>query len=196
MPMWAIVKEQRSRANTGKSSSVSQPGWRKSSCQPISAHRASRRSIRGSMVAEKPGSGGLTGETLIRTPRTPSASISASSIRGVLVHVHDAAAAADPDLAHGVEHAGIVAAVGARLHEHETLDPEQFGEHEIIGQRRQRRGITQLLRRSGSIRIAVGWTEYVEMRIAGERRRAKAGGGSFGGSTHLPFLWISTAIGP
>jgi hypothetical protein len=38
--------------------------------------------MRGSMVAEKPGSGGLTGETLIRTPRTPSAFISASSASG------------------------------------------------------------------------------------------------------------------
>src|SRR5262245_14508197 len=96
-------------------------------------------------------------------------------IRGVLVHVHDAAAAADPDLAHGVEHAGIVAAIRARLHEHETLDPEQFGEHEIVGERRQRRGITQLLRRSGSIRIAVRRTEYVEMRVAGKRGRAESG---------------------
>ena len=61
----------------------------------------------------------------MRTPRTPSASISASSgVRRILVHVDDAAAARDPDLAHGIEHAGIVAAIGARLHEHEALEAE------------------------------------------------------------------------
>src|SRR5262245_9267143 len=108
-------------------------------------------------------------------PHTERIHLREQRIRGVLVHVHDAAATADPDLAHGVEHAGIVAAIGAWLHEHETLDPKQFGEHEIVGERRQRRGITQLLRRSGSITIAVRRTEYVEMRVAGERRGAESG---------------------
>src|SRR5262245_40604647 len=39
----------------------------------------------------------------------------------ILVHVHDTAAARDADLAHGVEHAGVVATISARLHEDEAL---------------------------------------------------------------------------
>ena len=53
-------------------------------------------------------------------------------VRRILVHVDDAAAARDPDLAHGVEHAGIVAAIGAGLHEHEALAAEMPGELEIV----------------------------------------------------------------
>ena len=49
-------------------------------------------------------------------------------VRRILVDVDDAAAARDADLAHRVEHAGIVAAIGARLHEHEALDAEMLRE--------------------------------------------------------------------
>ena len=125
--MWARLKAQRILAKTGSSSSVSQPGVRKSRCQPSSAQRASRRSMRGRIVAEKPGSGGFTGETLMRTPRTPSLSISASSASGAFSSTSTMPRQrAMPDLAHRVEHAGIVAAVGARLHEHEALDAEML----------------------------------------------------------------------
>ena len=171
--MWARLKAQRICANTGSSSSVSQPGVRKSRCQPSSAQRASSRSMRGRMVAEKPGSGGFTGETLMRTPRTPSLSmIRQQRVRRVLVDVHDAAAARDPDLAHRVEHAGIVAAVGARLHEHEPLDAEMLCERQIVGQRRQRRRIAQRLVHA-AMRIAIRRSEHVEMRVAGLRRRTE-----------------------
>ena len=66
-------------------------------------------------------------------------------VRRILVDVDDAAAARDPDLAHGIEHAGIVAAIGARLHEHETLEAEQRGEFEKVGERRKRRSVAQIL---------------------------------------------------
>ena len=66
-------------------------------------------------------------------------------VRRILVDVDDAAAARDPDLAHGVEHAGIVAAIGAGLHEHEALEAEQAGDLEIVGERRKRRSVTQIL---------------------------------------------------
>ena len=59
--MCAIVMRDFNFLITGISSCVSQPGVRKSSCQPSSAQRASRRSMRASMVVEKPGSGGLIG---------------------------------------------------------------------------------------------------------------------------------------
>src|SRR5882757_2455791 len=48
-------------------------------------------------------------------------------IRRILVQVHDAAAARDPDLAHGIEHAGIVAAVGAGLYEYEAFEADELG---------------------------------------------------------------------
>ena len=89
-------ERERILAKTGSSSSVSQPG-EESTCQPSSAQRASIRSMRGRIVAEKPGSGGFTGDTLMRTPRTPSSvHLGEQRIRHVLVHVHDAAAARDP----------------------------------------------------------------------------------------------------
>ena len=82
MPICARLNAQRILAKTRSSSSVSQPGVRKSRCQPSSAQRASSRAMRGRIVSEKPGSTDFTGETLMRTPRTPSLSISASSASG------------------------------------------------------------------------------------------------------------------
>ena len=122
--------------------------------------------MRGFIVSEKPGSGGFTGETLMRTPRTPILSISASSASGASSsHVDDAAAARDTDFAHRVEHAGIVAAIGARLHEHEPLHAEVLGELQIIGQRRERGLVAQVLV-DAAVRIAVRRTEHMEMRVA------------------------------
>ena len=83
----------------------------------------------------------------------------------VLVHVDDAAAARDADLAHGIEHAGVVAAVGAGLNEHESLDAEQLGELQIVGEWRERRSIAQVLV-DAAVRIAVGRAEHMEMRVA------------------------------
>ena len=92
----------------------------------------------------------------------------------VLVDVDDAAAAAGTDLAHGIEHAGIVAAIGARLNEHEALHAEQPGKLQIVGERRKRRRIAQLLV-DAAVRIAVGRTEHMEVRVACIRRRPERG---------------------
>ena len=75
--------------------------------------------MRGFIESAKPASGLRIGETLTRMPRTPSALSSASSLSLGLafVEIDDAAAERRIELAHGVEHAGIVEAVGARLHE-------------------------------------------------------------------------------
>ena len=87
-------------------------------------------------------------------------------IRRVLVHIHHAAAARDTDFAHGIEHARVVAAVGAWLHEHEALDAKMPGELEVIRQRRERRNIAQILVHP-AMWVAVGRAEHVEMRVAG-----------------------------
>ena len=85
--------------------------------------------MRGSIVAEKPGSGGLTGDTLTRTPRTPSLlHFGKRGVGLVLLDVDNAPRSGGADLAHGIEHAGIVAAIGARLNEHKPLHAEQPGE--------------------------------------------------------------------
>ena len=46
--------------------------------------------------------------------------------------------------AHGVEHACVVAAIGAGLHEHEALEAEPPRLLEIILERRERRRVAQL----------------------------------------------------
>ena len=103
-------------------------------------------------------------------------------VRRILVDVHDAAAARDPDLAHRVEHAGIVAAIGARLHEHEALDAEVLRERQIVGERRERRRVAQLLVHA-AVRIALRRSEHMEMRVAGIRRRAEGGRGLVRGAS-------------
>ena len=82
MPKWAIVKSTSSLFKTGISSLVSHPGVKKSSCQPIPAQRARKRSMRGRSFAANPASKGFTGDTLMRTPRTPRASRRSSSASG------------------------------------------------------------------------------------------------------------------
>ena len=97
-------------------------------------------------------------------------------VRRVLVDVDDAAAARDADLAHRVEHAGIVAAIGARLHEHEALDAEMLRERQIVGQRRERRRVAQRLVHA-AVRIALRRSEHMEMRVARAFGGARKAGG-------------------
>src|SRR5262249_34297377 len=85
----------------------------------------------------------------------------------------DAAAACLANLAHGIEHAGIVAAIGARLYEDETRDAEMPGQRQIVHERRERRRIAQFFVHSAD-RIARRRPEHMEVRIAGERRRAES----------------------
>ena len=95
-------------------------------------------------------------------------------VRSILVDVDHPAAAREADLPHGVEHAGIVAAVGARLHEHEALHAEMPGELHVVRQRRERRRIAQVLV-DAPVRIAVGGAEHMEMRVARQWRRLEGG---------------------
>ena len=92
----------------------------------------------------------------------------------VLVHIDDAAAACDAHFAHCVEHAGIVAAIGARLHEHEPLDAEMPCQREIVGKRRERRRVAQRLVYP-AMRISLCWPEHVEMGVARQRWRTEGG---------------------
>ena len=127
--------------------------------------------MRGSRLAAKPASGCFTGETLIRTPRTPAASSAASMrVRRVLIDIDDAAAAGH--LRHGIEHAGIVAAIGARLNEHEAREAEPPRLREIILERREGRRIAQLLV-DPAMRIAIRRPEDVEMSVAALRWRVE-----------------------
>ena len=82
----------------------------------------------------------------------------------VLVDVDDAAAFG-AHLAHRIEHARVVAAVGARLHEHEALEPEAARQREIVLERRERRRIAQV----AAVRIARGRAEHMEVAITGEQ---------------------------
>ena len=126
MPIWAIVKEQRSRAKTGSSSSVSQPGCEEVEMPAeLGAARVEALDPRPHRL-RKAGLGRLDRRDI--DPHAAHAELvhlGEQRVRRILVHVDDAAAARDPDLAHGIEHAGIVAAIGARLHEHEALEAEQ-----------------------------------------------------------------------
>src|SRR6185295_12755308 len=82
-------------------------------------------------------------------------------IRDVLVDVHDTAAELRPDLAHRVEHAAVVAPVGARLHEHEALYAELRGELAHLREWRERRLVAQVR----AVGIALLRAEYVEMGV-------------------------------
>src|SRR6185503_2471619 len=83
--------------------------------------------------------------------------------RRVLLDVDDAAAFLGPDLAHRVQHAPVVAAVGAGLHEHIALDAELPRVLQVVLERRARRRVAQVR----GVRIALLGTEDVEMRVAG-----------------------------
>ena len=75
------------------------------------------------------------------------------------------------ELAKCIEHARVVAAIGARLHEDEALDAELLCKAQIIRQRRKRRLVAQLRVAGG---IALRRTEDVEMRVADQRGTADA----------------------
>src|SRR6185436_3019462 len=83
-------------------------------------------------------------------------------IARVLVDVDDAAAALGADFAHRVEHARVVAPIGARLHEDKALNTEFACLFQVFGQRRARRLVAQV----GRVRIALRRTEDVEMAVA------------------------------
>ena len=89
-------------------------------------------------------------------------------VRRILVHVHDAAAACEPDLAHRVEHAGIVAAIGARLHEHEALDAEMPRE------RRDNRRAGRAAARSAASRSRRRADSAPPVRTRGNARRRRS----------------------
>ena len=88
----------------------------------------------------------------------------------VLVDIDDAAASGHAG--HGIEHAGIVAAIGARLDEHEARKAEPPRLLEIILERRERRRIAKLLV-DPAVRVAVRRPEYVEMGVAALRWRGE-----------------------
>ena len=90
-------------------------------------------------------------------------------IGDILVDVDDPPASGQ--LAHGVEHAGVVTAVGARLDEHPPLEPEPSREREEIGERRQRGFVTKIR----SVGITFGGAEDVKVAVAGQRRRLQLG---------------------
>ena len=90
-------------------------------------------------------------------------------VRDVLVDVDDPPGSGQ--LAHGVEHTGVVAAVSARLDEHPPLEPEPSRECEEIGERRQRGFVAKVC----SIRIAFSGAEDVKVAVACKRRRLEFG---------------------
>src|SRR4029453_4278009 len=83
-------------------------------------------------------------------------------IARVLVDVHDAAAALRTDFAHRVEHAGVVAPVGAGLYEDITTDPQGRCMSQVILQGSVRR----LVPRVAGVGIALGRAEDVEVAVA------------------------------
>jgi hypothetical protein len=84
--------------------------------------------------------------------------------RRFLLDVHDAAALLEAHGAHRVEHAAVVAAVGARLHEHEALEAQLARMLEIVLERRARRAVTQIAR----VGIALLGPEDVEVAVAAQ----------------------------
>ena len=128
--------------------------------------------MRGFIESASPASGLRTGDTFTRMPRTPSAFNSASSVSLVLLSSRSMMPrrTAGSSLAHSVEHAGIVEAVGTRLHEHIA--------HETGASRQLEIGLKRLVGRLvadvGPVRIFFRRSEYVEMRVAGLWRRRES----------------------
>ena len=69
-------------------------------------------------------------------------------VRGILADIDNSAAASDSDFPHRIQHARVVAAVRARLHENETLDAKQPGQFEILGKWSERRRVAERFGRS------------------------------------------------
>ena len=89
-------------------------------------------------------------------------------VRRILVDIDDAAASGHAS--HGVQHTGVVAAVGARLNEHEAREAEPLRLGKIILEGREGRRIAQLLV-DPAVSIPVRRPEYVEMGVAALRWR-------------------------
>src|SRR5687767_15349603 len=72
-----------------------------------------------------------------------------------------------------------------RSHEHVALDSQVAGELQELFERRVRRLVADV----GAVRVLTGRTEYVEMAVAGKRRRLE-------GRRALPFKRHWRAISP
>src|SRR5215510_8387637 len=157
-----------SSRSVGINSLTSQPGVRKSRCQPTSLQILVSRAMRGSMEAASPASGLRIGEMLTRMPRTPTALRLDSSLSVVLLSSRSMIPRRTK-FAHGIQHAGIVKAIGAGLDEDVTHKAETADDLEI--------GLKRLIRRLiadvGAVRVTLGRAEHVEMRVAGVRRRCE-----------------------
>src|SRR5450631_403467 len=81
----------------------------------------------------------------------------------VLVEIDDAAPDRRIELAHRIEHAGIVEAVGARLNEYVACETDAARQLEIELKRLVRRRVADV----AAVRIFLGGAEHVKMRIAG-----------------------------
>ena len=86
--------------------------------------------------------------------------------RVCFVEMNDAATYRRIKLGHGVEHARIVEAVRARLHEHEAREAEAARSAEKRVERRRGGLVTQVV---GDVRVFSRRSENVEMGIAGVR---------------------------
>src|SRR5258707_15258974 len=96
-------------------------------------------------------------------PHAEAVHVGEQALGRILMHVDDAAAGM-ADLAHRVEHAGVVAQVGAGLHEDEALEALLLGPLEVLLERREGRLIAQL---RVARRITLGRSEDVKVRVAG-----------------------------
>ena len=126
-----------------------------------------QRFMRARIFFENPAPAACTGFTLMRTPRTPSPCICASSTSRMSSSTSTMPRQrCGADFAHRVEHAAVVAAVGARLHEHVALDPE-LRRQAVVVERREWWLVAQVR----SIGVLPFRPEYMEMTIA-ERQSA------------------------
>src|SRR5258707_15865931 len=96
-------------------------------------------------------------------PHAEAVHVGEQAVGRILIHVDDAAARM-ADLAHRVEHAGVVAQVRAGLHEDETLEAVLLGPLEVLLERRERRLVAQL---RIARRVALRRPENMEVRVAG-----------------------------
>src|SRR3974377_2195394 len=83
------------------------------------------------------------------------------------VEINNATAYRRVELAHGIEHAVIVEAVGARLYEHVARETEPARQFQISFERFVRRLVADV----GAVRVFAGRAEHMEMRVARVRWR-------------------------
>ena len=91
----------------------------------------------------------------------------------ILVHVHNASAMRRAHGLHGLQHAGVVAAIGRGLDKHKTHQTQMAGQMLVFAPGRVRWCVAQAI----CIRVGAGWAEHVEVGIAsvgggGKGRRA------------------------